>query len=77
MVECCRATDETPQTFVICLRCPIPSQKALLAGLRIAAEGLIIHTGCPNAGFVDVGDCVVEDGVHERFDGLDDKLEAL
>ena len=44
---------------------------------QLALEGAIAHTVAKDGNETRVRLASVEDGVHERFDGLDDKLEAL
>ena len=71
-VVCEAAGEASPQTFEICLTCPVAEQPILIAGLQRFGTNLILDDGLWNAATVTgLGDTVffvVTDGRQQRSD---------
>ena len=58
MATCRAAANGSPQTFVVCLRCPAAAQPSLVAGLQLFGTGLILQEHLPNVAIAQIDDCV-------------------
>ena len=58
MVKCERATDSSPQSVVVCVRCQPETQRAVLAGLQRKGQSLHLDDRMANTLTKTIGDCI-------------------
>ena len=58
MAKCCAASAGSPQTFVVCLRCPEDVQHSLVAGLQLTGQTPIVQENHLNAAIKQVDERV-------------------
>ena len=71
MVKCLCATDSSPQSIVVCVRCQSATQRIVLAGLQRKGTSLVLDDGIEGVATVTVADSVYFIATSAREQRLD------